>query len=83
MLADVIKVEVLGKYNLKVVFEDGISGDLDISKLVPFQGIFEPLEDLEFFKTVSVNSDVGTICWKNGADLSPEFLYSEIKNNLQ
>lgn len=81
--ADVVKVEVLEEYNLKIFFEDGCSGNIDVSKLVPFQGVFKPLENVDFFKKVFVNSDIGTICWENGADLSPVFLYSEIKKTSQ
>ena len=81
--ADIVKVEVLEGYKLKLFFEDGSYGDVNLEELIPFKGIFEPLGDLEFFNKVFVNSDIGTICWENGADLSPEFLYSQIKNNIQ
>jgi hypothetical protein len=37
--------------------------------------IFEPLKDINFFKTVSVNPDLDTIVWQNNADFSPDFLY--------
>ncbi len=81
--ADIVKVKVLEGYKLKLFFEDGSCGDVNLEELIPFQGIFEPLGDLEFFNKVFVNTDIGTICWENGADLSPEFLYSQIKNNIQ
>ena len=81
--SDVVKVEVLEGYKLKLFFEDGICGDINVEELILFKGIFAPLEDLEFFNKVFVNSDIGTICWENGADLSPEFLYSKIKSNIQ
>ena len=76
---DVIEVKVLNDYNFYLIFDDGISGDLDISKLVSFKGIFEPLKDRKFFSQVKVNHDIGTICWDNGADLSPTFLHGSIK----
>jgi hypothetical protein len=31
------------------------------------------------FKTVKV--DLDTICWKNGADFAPEYLYEQIVKN--
>ena len=37
--------------------------------------IFQPLTDLDYFKTVSANSDFDTIVWRNNADFSPDFLY--------
>ncbi len=76
---DVIKVKVLSDYKLHLTFDDGISGDVDISKLVPFEGIFEPLQDRNFFSQVKVNRDIGTICWDNGADLSPTLLHGSIQ----
>ena len=76
MLFDVIEVKVIKGYTLFLRFEDGIEGTVDISNLIPFSGIFAKLEDLDYFATVSVNKELGTIVWDNGADLSPEYLYS-------
>jgi hypothetical protein len=75
---DVIKVKIVKDYNLVLTFEDGKTGQVDISQLIPFKGIFEPLKDKHYFNTVHVNSEIGTICWENGADLSPSFLYDKI-----
>lgn len=41
-------------------------------------GIFEPLKDRSFFEKVQVQSEYGTICWPNGADLDPDVLYHKI-----
>lgn len=75
---DVIKVKVIKDYNLFLTFEDGKTGQVDIAQLIPFEGIFKPLKNKHYFKTVHVNSEIGTICWENGADLSPSFLYEKI-----
>lgn len=37
--------------------------------------IFEPLKDLSYFKSFTVNSDIDTVTWPNDADFSPDFLY--------
>lgn len=76
---DVIEVKTLEDYQLHLQFDDGTDGNVDISKLVPFKGVFEPLRDKEYFARVFVNSDIGTICWENGADLSPAYLRENIK----
>lgn len=76
---DVVGVEVLKDYELHLQFEDGKHGNIDISKIVPFRGVFEPLKDKAFFDRVHINSDIGTICWDNGADLSPDYLYKNIQ----
>lgn len=82
-LVDVVDVKVLDGYRLYLHFDDGAQGQVDISKLVPFQGVFEPLNDKRFFSKVSVNSDIGTICWENGADLSPTYLRENIELSRQ
>lgn len=80
---DVTDVKVLSGYKLHLTFDDGISGDVDISKLVPFKGIFERLKDKKFFSEVKVNHDIGTICWENGADLSPTLLHESIQSKKE
>ncbi len=76
---DVVEVKVVKDYQLFLRFQDGKSGIVDISKIVPFKGVFEPLNDKTFFSTVSINKDIGTICWHNGADLSPSYLRKHLK----
>ncbi len=75
---DVVKVKVLDDYRLYIQFSDGKSGELDIAKLVPFVGVFALLKDRAFFMAVTVNTDIGTICWANGADLAPSYLYENL-----
>jgi hypothetical protein len=41
--------------------------------------MFEPLKDLEVFKSFRVDPEIETIVWANGADLAPEFLYEKMK----
>ena len=67
-----------GGYLLRVIFNDGVQGEVDISALVEFTGIFAPLEDDVFFRQVTVNADIGTICWPNNADIDPDVLYHSV-----
>lgn len=76
MLKDIIYVQPLEDYRLHVRFEDGIEGVIDLVNLVKFSGVFGPLQDRQYFLQVSVNPDLGTICWPNGADLDPDVLYA-------
>lgn len=80
MLPVVITVEVIKDYDIKLVFHDGTEGVVDIAQLVPFEGVFQPLKDLSYFNTVTVNADLGTICWDNGADIAPETLYQAVQS---
>lgn len=71
MLVDVMEVKVLEGYKLFLRFENSVTGEVDISKIVPFKGIFERLKDREYFKKVVIDKEVGTICWDNGANIAP------------
>jgi hypothetical protein len=78
MLNDIIDVKVIKDYIINILFENGIEGKIDISEIIPFQGIFAKLKDKKYFATVHVNKDLGTIVWDNGADISPNYLYEII-----
>ncbi|OGT57722.1 MAG: hypothetical protein A3F14_04955 [Gammaproteobacteria bacterium RIFCSPHIGHO2_12_FULL_43_28] len=77
---DVIEVQLVKDYIVRLTFDDGTSGEVDISKIISFEGVFKPLNDREFFSKVTVNSDIGTITWENGADISPSYLREKIIN---
>jgi hypothetical protein len=74
-LHDVCDVEVLGPYRLRLTFSDGLVGDVDLSHLRKWEGIFTALRDPAFFARVRVDTETGTVSWPNGADLAPEVLY--------
>ena len=78
MLKDIVEVQPRGEYRLHLRFEDGVEGELDISQLIPFEGVFARLQDPKEFSKVRVNTELGTIEWPNGADLDPDVLYSKI-----
>jgi hypothetical protein len=65
----------LGGYKLLLTFEDGSARLVDLEPHLDGE-IFEPLKDLDYFRTVQVNTDIDTIVWDNGADMSPDFLYA-------
>ena len=76
MLKDIIKVKYIENHQIYLKFEDGAEGIVEIDKLIEFKDIFAPLQNLNYFKTVRVNPEWGTIDWENGADLDPDVLYS-------
>lgn len=80
MLNDVAAIHPLEGYQLHLIFEDNIEGIVDLAELVDFTGIFEPLQNREYFLSVRVDSDLGTICWDNGADIDPVVLYAKVSN---
>ena len=76
MLKDIIEVRPLDGHRLFLRFEDGVEGEVDVAKMICFEGVFAPLVDRVEFSKVRANEDTGTVCWPNGADLDPDVLYS-------
>ena len=66
--------EYVGSYRLRLTFSDGKVGDIDLASEL-WGEVFEPLKDLELFKSFKVDQELGTVVWPNGADFAPEFLY--------
>ena len=62
-------------HRLRLGFDDGTEGVVDIARMVPFEGVFAPLLDPSIFAQVRVNAELGTIVWPNGADLDPAVLH--------
>jgi hypothetical protein len=79
-LPAVVGVAVIGNHRLRLLFDDGTAGDVDLSKM-EWTGVFEPLRDQAFFAKVKVDPDAATVVWPNGADLAPETLYLEARKN--
>ncbi len=75
MLEIVAAVKVIKPYVLEVWFAAGVRRRIDIESLL-YGPVFTPLRDTDLFAEVSVDAVPGTVVWPNGADLSPEFLYS-------
>ncbi len=67
-------VTYVSEYKLLLSFENGSAKLVDLEPHLDGE-IFEPLKDIDYFKTVCVNPDLDTIVWDNGADMSPDFLY--------
>ncbi|MDA8356796.1 MAG: DUF2442 domain-containing protein [Actinomycetota bacterium] len=74
---DVRSVEHLGGYRLRVCFADGTVRVVDLgAKLTgPVGPVFEPLRDEAFFASASVDAELATVVWSNGADLAPDVLH--------
>jgi Protein of unknown function (DUF2442) len=81
VLHDVTEVKVLGPWRLHLVFDDGLSGEVDVSDLKDAGPIFEQLSDPAYFARVRVDPELGTVVWPNGVDLATEDLYDEVCEN--
>lgn len=67
-------VKYLADYKLELTFENNVVKCVNLESHLDGE-IFAPLTNIDYFKNVSVNSDIDTITWPNEADFSPDFLY--------
>lgn len=72
-----IKATATDGNTVHVRFEDGVVADVDLSYLLDYGGVFEPLRDPAYFRRLRADSDAGTIVWPNHADIAPETLYAK------
>lgn len=65
-------------FRLELIFEDGLSGIVDIKSRL-FGPMFAPLLDPDLFACVCMDA-YGAIVWPNGADLDPEALIAQMSS---
>ncbi|MDI6794710.1 MAG: DUF2442 domain-containing protein [bacterium] len=78
MILHVKEAKHLHDYVVWLRFNDGAIGKVDLKDEL-YGEVFEPLKEIEMFKSFKVDPDLETIVWDNGADLAPEFLYDKMK----
>jgi hypothetical protein len=70
-------VEPLEGFKLRLGFDDGTVREIDLETEL-WGPVFEPLhQDLQLFRQVRVDDELGTIVWPNGADLDPDVLHGD------
>ena len=78
MIPRIIEGRYVSDYVIEVQFADGRKGTIDLQDEL-WGPVFEPLKDPAYFRRFRVHPDLHTIVWENGADFSPEFLYSQTR----
>ena len=78
MTPRIIKGRYVSDYVIEVQFADGRKGTIDLQEEL-WGPVFEPLRDPAYFRRFRVDPELHTIVWENGADFSPEFLYSQVR----
>jgi len=74
MIPEIESAEYVGGYKIHIRFTDGLAGTVDLENEL-WGEVFEPLKELAEFRRFFIDPDFRTVCWPNGADLAPEFLY--------
>lgn len=81
MIPHVTDARYLGGHRVWLKFDDGASGEVDLSDELDGP-VFEPLKDEKFFRRFLVRYN--TLSWENGADFAPEFLREKLaQQNIQ
>lgn len=78
MIPRVIEAEYVQRSAIHVRFSDGTEGDVDLSQELHGE-VFVPLRGTATFKGFTIHPEFHTLCWPNGADLAPEFLYEKVQ----
>lgn len=71
--------EHAGDYRLKLRFNDGTEGTVDLREVIcqDPRPVFCQARDPEVFRRFRV--DLDTVVWDHGLDLAPEFLYDLVQ----
>jgi len=75
MYYDLIKTDYVKDYKIKLVFEDGTSGIVDLKKIIEKGGVFTELNDQNKFKLFFIHEELKVLTWNNDIDIAPETLY--------
>jgi hypothetical protein len=66
--------EIAGPYRLRIGFGDGVVRTIDFRSVLEGE-LYSPLRDLTQFNAVSLDREVQTLVWPNGADFDPATLH--------
>ena len=66
--------EIVGPYTLALRFDDGTEQRINFRPVLEGE-VFAPLQDLDVFNAIELDSAFGTVQWPNGADFDPETLH--------
>ena len=70
----IVSFEVIADGVLKLEFDCGTRRKIDLTPIM-FGSLFSKLKNPDFFKQASLDPEVGTVYWPNGADFDPDTLF--------
>ena len=75
----VINAELRDDYTVYVEFNDGKKGFISFKKILEtdHRQVIRDLLQEETFNTLKVK--LNTLCWDNGVDFAPDFLYQQVE----
>ena len=73
-LYDVVDFAIIDGYTVRITFDDESVQIIDFEPIL-LGPLFGQLRDLELFRQVKLDPELGTLVWPNGADIAPNVLY--------
>ncbi len=70
----VANFEIVAPYTLRVCFDDAAVRTINFEPILAGE-LYAPLRDLKLFNRVSIDPEVHTLVWPNGADFDPATLH--------
>lgn len=74
-----LEVKAIGKYKLWLRYDDGTTGNLDLTHLAG-KGVFASWDVDDNFFTVHVNPVLHGITWSDELDICPDNAYLQLKD---
>ena len=78
MIAKPIQVKAIKKYSIRIIYNDGTAGDVDLSHLAG-NGVFKEWDKNDFFSKVYIDKPSKSIAWNEVIQLCPNTLYLKLK----
>lgn len=73
-ISRVRRFQIVGPFTLRVDFDDGTEQVIDFRPVLAGE-LFGPLLDPSLFNQVTIDPEVHTLVWPNGADFDPATLH--------
>jgi Protein of unknown function (DUF2442) len=70
----VVSFEIVAPYTLEIHFDDRTVQTIDFKPVLAGE-LYAPLKDLSLFNRVTLDAEVHTLVWPNGADFDPATLH--------
>ncbi|MXZ53772.1 MAG: DUF2442 domain-containing protein [Acidimicrobiaceae bacterium] len=76
----VVELEVREPYRIRVRFDDGVAGVVDLSDSAALGGIFARWSDEDFWRSAHIVAESGAVAWGDGSeiDVCPLSLYLDV-----
>ena len=78
MVPRIVEARHVAAHTLWLKFSDGAEGEVDLGPELHGE-VFEPLRDVDRFRSFQVHPELRTVVWPSGADFAPEFLRAALR----